>query len=88
MYPFLNQGDFKERALGPNVQELLNANPAFAALYHTVLALGCQYHDGGTWEPGKGEAWKHFQVALGLIVDILLPREQLTALQVSSFLFK
>ncbi|KAJ5301515.1 hypothetical protein N7508_006378 [Penicillium antarcticum] len=81
MYPFLNQRDFKERALGPNVQELLKANPAFAALYHTVLALGCQYHDGGTWEPGKGEAWKHFQVALGLIAEILLPREQLTGLQ-------
>jgi hypothetical protein len=75
VYPFLDQLDFRNRALGPNIRELLKANPAFSALYHTVLALGCQYHEGGTWELGKGEAWKLFQVALGLIADILLPRE-------------
>jgi hypothetical protein len=56
-YPFLNQRDFKERALAPSVQKLLNANPAFATLYHTVLALGSQYHEGGTWEPGKGKVF-------------------------------
>ncbi|KAJ6064644.1 hypothetical protein N7499_013324 [Penicillium canescens] len=81
VYPFLDQRDFRNRALGPNIRELLKANPAFSALYHTVLALGCQYHEGGTWEPGKGEAWELFQVALGLIADILLPREHLIGLQ-------
>lgn len=83
VYPFLDQHDFKSKALGPNVRELLSASPAFSALYYTVLALGCQYHEGGTWEPGKGKAWKLFQVALGLIADVLLPRTQLTGLQVS-----
>lgn len=83
IYPFLDQQDFKNCALGPDLPDLLNANPAFSALYHTVLALGCQYHEGGAWEPGKGKAWKLFQVALGLIADILLLQDQLLGVQVS-----
>lgn len=60
----------------------LDSGYAFSALYHAVLALGCQYHDGGAFDPGSGKAWKLFQVALGLVPDILVPKKALISLQV------
>lgn len=57
-------------------------SPAFSALYHTVLALGCQYTGEGSFDPGKGQAWKLYQAALGLLPDVLLPGEMLVNLQV------
>lgn len=83
IYPFLNRSDFESRAFNPNRDQLLKDSTAFCALYHTVLALGCQYQDGGTFDPGKGTAWKLFQVSLGLLTDVLVPKEALMNMQVS-----
>ncbi|KAE8331069.1 cytochrome P450 [Aspergillus sergii] len=81
MYPFLDRQSFEETAFSATLAQTLESTPAFSALYHAVLALGCQYHDGGSFDPGKGKAWKFFQMSLGLMVDILVPRESLLSLQ-------
>jgi hypothetical protein len=83
MYPFLDRKVFEQKAFGAQLPNHLATNLAFSALYHTVLALGCQYTEGGSFDPGKGKAWKPFQVALGLISDVLLPSESLLNVQVS-----
>nr|XP_001391078.2 hypothetical protein ANI_1_628054 [Aspergillus niger CBS 513.88] len=81
IYPFLNRKQFEDKVFGPNLSEALASSCAFSALYHTILALGCQYHEGGAFDPGNGKAWKLFQVSLGLVSDILIPREALMNLQ-------
>ncbi|KAL2869162.1 transcription factor domain-containing protein [Aspergillus lucknowensis] len=81
IYPFLDRKEFEDKAFGPHLSEVLNTSCAFSALYHTILALACQYHEGGTFDPGNGRAWKLFQVSLGLVSDILIPREGLLSLQ-------
>ncbi|KAF5866006.1 hypothetical protein ETB97_001584, partial [Aspergillus alliaceus] len=81
IYPFLDRKEFEEKVLGSNRSELLSSSCAFSALYHSVLALGCQYQEGGAFDPGSGSAWKLFQVSLGLVSEILIPREALMSLQ-------
>lgn len=75
--------DFEAKVFGPDLASLLTTCHAFTALYYTVMALGCQYHEGGAFDPGSGKAWKLFQVALGLVSDIIAPKATLTNLQVS-----
>lgn len=80
LYPFLDRQDFEARFW--NV-ETRDTSSAFRALYHCVLALGCQYAAGDTsFTLGKGEAWSYFKVALGLLQDVLFPPEALVNLQV------
>lgn len=79
----LDKESFQREASGPGLQQLLSTSPPFSALYHTVLALGCQYEEGGAFDPGKGKSWRLFQIALGLISDILVPRETIVHVQVS-----
>lgn len=82
MYPFLDRNDFEQKAFRPDLLHYLEACPPFSALYHTVLALGCQYIEGGSYDPGNGKEWRLFQVSLGLFLDILVPRETLVNVQV------
>ncbi|KAB8230930.1 transcription factor domain-containing protein [Aspergillus alliaceus] len=81
MYPFLDRQSFEKTAYAPDLAQTLENDAPFSALYHAVLALGCQYHDGGAFDPGMGKAWKFFQMSLGLMADILVPRESLSNLQ-------
>ncbi|CAG8905862.1 unnamed protein product [Penicillium egyptiacum] len=81
IYPFLDRKEFEDKVFAPNRSETMSSSCAFSALYHTVLALGCQYHEGGTFDPGNGRVWKLFQVSLGLVSEILIPREALMSLQ-------
>ncbi|KAI9045442.1 Zn(II)2Cys6 transcription factor [Aspergillus affinis] len=81
IYPFLDKQRFERTAFGPDIARKLSSDAAFSALYHAVLALGCQYRDGGSFDPGKGKAWKLFQISLGLMADILAPEESLLKLQ-------
>ncbi|KAH9209023.1 fungal-specific transcription factor, partial [Leptodontidium sp. 2 PMI_412] len=81
VYPFLDRAHFESQALAPGRDQLLKTSTAFSALYHTVLALGCQYQEGGTFDPGKGTAWRLYQISLGLLTDILVPREALANMQ-------
>ncbi|KAF8847337.1 hypothetical protein BDZ45DRAFT_637155 [Acephala macrosclerotiorum] len=81
LYPFLDREDFEEKASNADQIGFLEGSPPFSALYHSVLALGCQYQDGGAFDPGKGMAWKLFQTSLGLLSDILVPKEALVNVQ-------
>lgn len=82
MYPFLDRDEFETRASASisaagHINEL-----AWTALYHTVLALGCEFDDGGSFTPGEGEAWGLFKVALDLYPRILLLNTDLLEVQV------
>ncbi|PYI36180.1 hypothetical protein BP00DRAFT_411697 [Aspergillus indologenus CBS 114.80] len=79
--PFLDRTKFEQQAFGPRLAELLAESAPFSALYHTVLASGCQYTEGGSFKPGQGKAWKYFQVALGLFPSLLGPSEGLFNVQ-------
>lgn len=83
LYPFLDRREFEEKAFNVQLPRYLSSSASFSALYHTVLALGCQYHEGGAFDPGQGKAWKLFQISLGLFPDVLVPRETLVNVQVS-----
>lgn len=80
LYPFLDRRTFEASFL--NVQTR-DTRPAFRALYHSVLALGCQYVGEDTsFALGQGEAWSYFRIALSLVQDIVFPPEALLNLQV------
>ncbi|KAH7058614.1 fungal-specific transcription factor domain-containing protein [Macrophomina phaseolina] len=72
IYPFLNEHLFEQKAFGPHLGSFLARDPTWAALYYTVLALGCQYHGGGEFVPGRGKAWEFFSVALSLLPQFML----------------
>lgn len=80
LYPFLHRKTFEASFDNVGTRD---TKPAFRALYHCVLALGCQYVAGdGSFTLGKGEAWSYFEVALSLLQDVLFPPEALVNLQV------
>lgn len=82
LYPFLNRRSFEAKVLDVEVRD---KSPAFRALYHCVLALGCQYAFADcSFRVGEGEAWGYFKVALSLLRDVLFPPEALVNLQVCS----
>lgn len=82
LYPFLDRKEFEEKAFSTSPVQHQQGSPHFSALYHSVLALGCQYQDGGTFDPGKGRPWELYRISLGLLSEILLPKESLVDLQV------
>lgn len=69
------------------VDDILQLNPAFSALYHTILAIGSQFFQHGSFVPHVGLAWELFQVSLGKLPDILAPPVTLVNLQVCSHPF-
>lgn len=84
IYPFLERAEFEQKAFSYDLNHYLSSDAAFSALYHTVLALGAQYTERGSFDAGQGKPWEFYQVALGLFSDILLPRESLVNLQVGT----
>ncbi|OHF02489.1 hypothetical protein CORC01_02184 [Colletotrichum orchidophilum] len=54
---------------------------SWICLYHSVLALGCQYDGGGSFESGKGDAWKFFSIALANFTDLMMLPDTLTTFQ-------
>ncbi|GMG13498.1 unnamed protein product [Aspergillus oryzae] len=82
VYPFLDRSKFEQRISNVSLAADLAGDIHWSALYHTVLALGCQYHGGGAFEPGKGKSWKFYQVALGFASDIFVGAECMGGLQV------
>ncbi|KAH8590057.1 hypothetical protein B0O99DRAFT_599320 [Bisporella sp. PMI_857] len=81
IYPFLIQQAFEEKALDPHLVQLLQESVSFSALYHTILALGCQYRGSGSFVRGTGMAWKLYEVALGLVSEVLFSKESLLSVQ-------
>ncbi|KAJ2895706.1 fungal-specific transcription factor domain-containing protein [Zalerion maritima] len=79
MYPFLDRDEFEQIAFSPAL--IKSSNPPFAALYYAVLALGCQYCAGGSFDPHRGHSWTIFQKALSLVPAILVPRDSLLTVQ-------
>ncbi len=83
LFPFLDREEFERQALGEDVMARLGRDHGFSALYHAVLALGCQHCGDRSFDPVTSEAWGFYQVALGLLPDVLLIRGSLVNLQVN-----
>ncbi|RYP89999.1 hypothetical protein DL770_003844 [Monosporascus sp. CRB-9-2] len=81
VYPFLDREDFTVQAFDSYLDDVLQFKPAFSALYHSVLALGSQFSQGGSFVPHAGQAWDLFQVSLGKLSEILAPPVTLVNLQ-------
>lgn len=79
IYPFLDRAAFEAAIKEDGFQDKIRTNRAWSALYHCVLALGCQHDGGGSFEPASGQAWKLFSKSLALYPDLLgLPDSLLT----------
>ncbi|CRK43088.1 hypothetical protein BN1708_008947 [Verticillium longisporum] len=72
---------FERTFANPDFFEIVNQSRAWSCLYHSVLAMGCQCDGGGSFEPGVGDAWNLFFVALSLLPDIMLQPDSLLVLQ-------
>ncbi|KAF4976411.1 hypothetical protein FZEAL_6915 [Fusarium zealandicum] len=81
LFPHLDRESFESTVSSSNLQTILTEEPSFSALYHVVLALGCLYDGGGSFEPGKGKAWELFSVALALLPSLEKSTNPLVALQ-------
>ncbi|KIW90109.1 uncharacterized protein Z519_09540 [Cladophialophora bantiana CBS 173.52] len=81
VYPFLDQSKFESTAFGAQLEEILQTNHAWAALYYSVLSLGALLHEGGSFEPMGGPAWKIFIFALRLFPTILFAKKSLLVAQ-------
>ncbi|KAH6893264.1 hypothetical protein B0T10DRAFT_537020 [Thelonectria olida] len=81
LYPHLNRSSFEETAFSSDLPTVLTENKAFSALYHSVLALGCLYDGGGSFEPGKGRAWQLFSISLALFPELVQSPDSLLSLQ-------
>jgi hypothetical protein len=83
LFPFIDRPVFEERISSPDLAQQLASNLSFSALYHAVLALGCQYTTDQTFGP-SGQSWPFYEIAMGLIPHLLLQRETLVNLQVTA----
>ncbi|TDZ28737.1 putative transcriptional regulatory protein [Colletotrichum spinosum] len=81
VFALLDKASFETTVFSPSFPSFLVKSKPWLCLYHSVLALGCQYANGGTFEPGKGESWLLFSVALRAFSDLLLTPDSLTLLQ-------
>ncbi|KAE8423628.1 hypothetical protein BDV36DRAFT_242963 [Aspergillus pseudocaelatus] len=81
LYPFLDRHEFEARAFLSTLGTDLANDIAWATLYYTVLALGCEFDGGGSFTPGKGEAWSLFKVAIDLYPRVLLLNTDLLEVQ-------
>jgi hypothetical protein len=83
LYPFLDQATFEGRASCTPPEASDSTHETWLALYHTVLSLGCMYHDGGSFEPAKGLAWHYFRLSFRRFQDVLMCKASLLKAQVS-----
>ncbi|OAL04209.1 hypothetical protein IQ06DRAFT_95615 [Phaeosphaeriaceae sp. SRC1lsM3a] len=81
IYPFLDQTSFEGRASSTHLETSGSTHETWLALYHTVLSLGCMYHDGGSFEPAKGLAWHYFSLAFRHFQDVLICKASLLKAQ-------
>ncbi|KAF4976125.1 hypothetical protein FZEAL_7144 [Fusarium zealandicum] len=81
VYPFLDRQGFVAQASDVYLDDILQIDPAFSALYYSVLALGSQFFHCGSFVPHTGQAWDLFQVSLGKLSEILAPPVTVVNLQ-------
>ncbi|OLN89025.1 putative transcriptional regulatory protein C530.05-like protein 10 [Colletotrichum chlorophyti] len=84
LYPFLDRDEFQEKAFHLELPAMLEKDPQYSALYHAVLAPGCQQYGRGSFDPGKGRAWELFRVSLSHTADVLNFGDSLAGVQTSS----
>lgn len=82
LYPFIHRETFCSIAFGPRVRERLFADPAWCALYHAVLTLGCVCVEGDAFRPTEGKEWQFFRICLSRLSQLLLRQRTLAAVQV------
>ncbi|KAL4812201.1 fungal-specific transcription factor domain-containing protein [Aspergillus spinulosporus] len=80
-FPFLCSKGFQERAAAPSLIQDLAASKSWACLYYAVVAVGCQYCDGGSYEARGGTSWAYFEQAMSYSKDLHYPRISLTSVQ-------
>ncbi|KAF9878452.1 hypothetical protein CkaCkLH20_03944 [Colletotrichum karsti] len=80
-FPFLDRAAFEATAASQDQPQMVPRSKSWQSLYHTVLAMGSQYDGGGSFEPGQGESWELFSVALANFTDLMLLPDSLTTLQ-------
>lgn len=80
-FPFLDRVAFEHTAFNQDKPHSAPKSKAWNCLFHTVLALGCQYDGGGGFEPGVGESWKLFSIALAGFTELMLLPDTLTTFQ-------
>jgi hypothetical protein len=68
-------------ALSSHLGEKLANDKSWSALFYAVLALGSQYHDGGSYQPTKSGSWRFFATALAIFPDLLITRTTLNTVQ-------
>jgi hypothetical protein len=83
VYPFLDEAAFKEKVTSTRLEASDSTHKTWLALYHTILSIGCMYHDGGSFEPAKGLAWHYFRLAFRHFQDVLMCKATLLKAQVS-----
>lgn len=81
-FPFIDRVTFEQKIFHASLPSTSDTSPQLSALYHAVLALGCQIHGGGSFEPGKGKAWGLFLVAMSHVAEDKHLGDALTSLQV------
>ncbi|KAJ4312515.1 hypothetical protein N0V94_007408 [Neodidymelliopsis sp. IMI 364377] len=81
IHPFLEKQTFEDIALGSHLSEKLAKDKSWSALFYAVLALGSQYHDGGSYQPSKNGSWRVFATALAIFPDLLITRTTLNTVQ-------
>ncbi|KAJ5197705.1 hypothetical protein N7449_008184 [Penicillium cf. viridicatum] len=81
VFPFLDRSDFEGMINDVQLPQILNTDSAFCALFYAVMALGCQYHGHGSFQPGVGEAWKFFQISFSYVPRVITSQESLPTLQ-------
>jgi hypothetical protein len=81
IHPFLDRQQIESIALGPGLEHKLASDKAWSVLFYAILALGSQYHDGGSFHPANNVAWRFFFTALALFPDLLITKASLTVVQ-------
>lgn len=81
VHPFLERQTFESIAFSSHLSEKLASDKSWSALFYAVLALGSQYHDGGSYQPSKNGSWRFFATALAIFPDLLITRTTLNTVQ-------
>lgn len=81
IHRFLERQSFERIALGSELSEKLASDKSWSALFYAVLALGSQYHDGGSYQPANTGSWRFFNTALALVPDLLITKTTLNTVQ-------
>lgn len=81
IHPFLDRQQFESIALSSQLSSKLASDRSWSALFYAVLALGSQYHDGGSYEPARSGSWRFFATALAIFPDLLISKTTLNTVQ-------